>query len=142
MIADAFFALAIYVRATSVAALVAGVDVQHSNMGFVLTALSVEVMPFLSYAERRAGREVGSASAVADSKQTLVCSYLSAAVLVWLVVNSTLGWLGGRLGRRLGDRGGRRARGSRGVEGRRLRDLGRHDLGRRPRSNQPPTLRP
>jgi len=63
-------------------------------MGFVLTALSVEVMPFLSYAERRAGREVGSASAVADSKQTLVCSYLSAAVLVWLVVNSTLGWSG------------------------------------------------
>ena len=51
-------------------------------------------MPFLSYAERRAGREVGSASAVADSKQTLVCSYLSAAVLVGLVVNSTLGWSG------------------------------------------------
>ena len=38
VIAVAFFALAIYVTATSVAALVAGVDVQHSNMGIVLTA--------------------------------------------------------------------------------------------------------
>ena len=94
VIAVAFFALAVYVTATSVAALVVGVDVQHSTVGIVLTAVSVVVMPFLSYAERRAGREVGSASAVADSKQTLVCSYLSAAVLVGLVVNSTLGWSG------------------------------------------------
>ena len=94
VIAVAFFALAVYVTATSVAALVAGVDVQHSTVGIVLTAVSVVVMPFLSYAERRAGREVGSASAVADSKQTLVCTYLSAAVLVGLVVNTTLGWSG------------------------------------------------
>jgi divalent metal cation (Fe/Co/Zn/Cd) transporter len=92
VIAVAFFALAVYVTATSVLALVAAVDVQQSTVGIVLTALSVVVMPFLSYAERHAGREVGSASAVADSKQTLVCTYLSAAVLVGLVLNSTMGW--------------------------------------------------
>jgi divalent metal cation (Fe/Co/Zn/Cd) transporter len=92
VIAVAFFALAVYVTATSVLALIAAVDVQHSTVGIVLTAFSVVVMPFLSYAERRAGREVGSASAVADSKRTLVCTYLSAAVLVGLVLNSTLGW--------------------------------------------------
>ena len=44
------------------------------------------------HAERRAGRELGSATAVADSKQTLICTYLSAAVLVGLVLNSLLGW--------------------------------------------------
>jgi divalent metal cation (Fe/Co/Zn/Cd) transporter len=49
-------------------------------------------MPALSWFERRTGTELGSASAVADSKQTLVCSYLSAALLVGLVLNSTLGW--------------------------------------------------
>lgn len=92
VIAVAFFALAVYVTVTSVLALIAAVDVQHSTVGIVLTALSVVVMPFLSYAERRAGREVGSASAVADSKQTLVCTYLSAAVLIGLVLNSTMGW--------------------------------------------------
>ncbi len=47
-------------------------------------------MPFLSWFERRTGRELGSASAVADSKQTLICTYLSAVLLVGLVLNSTL----------------------------------------------------
>jgi divalent metal cation (Fe/Co/Zn/Cd) transporter len=50
------------------------------------------IMPFLSYAQRKAGRELGSTSAVADSKQTLLCTYLSAVLLVGLVLNSLLGW--------------------------------------------------
>ena len=49
-------------------------------------------MPLLSFIERRTGRELGSASVVADSKQTLICSYLSAVLLAGLVFNSTLGW--------------------------------------------------
>ncbi|MCC4248273.1 MULTISPECIES: cation diffusion facilitator family transporter [Microbacterium] len=92
VIAVAFFALAAYVTVTSVLALVGQVDVEHSTLGIVITALSVVIMPFLSLAERRAGRELGSATAVADSKQTLICTYLSAAVLVGLVVNSLFGW--------------------------------------------------
>lgn len=92
VIAVAFFALAAYVTVTSVLALIGQVDVEHSTLGIVITALSVVIMPFLSLAERRAGRELGSATAVADSKQTLICTYLSAAVLVGLVVNSMFGW--------------------------------------------------
>ena len=92
VIAVAFFALAAYVTVTSVLALIGQVDVEHSTLGIVITALSVVIMPFLSLAERRAGRELGSATAVADSKQTLICTYLSAAVLVGLVVNSLFGW--------------------------------------------------
>jgi divalent metal cation (Fe/Co/Zn/Cd) transporter len=92
VIAVAFFALAAYVTVSSVVALVGREEVQHSALGIVITALSVAIMPFLSLAERRAGRELGSASAVADSKQTLICTYLSAAVLVGLVLNSLLGW--------------------------------------------------
>ena len=38
------------------------------------------------------GRELGSASAVADSKQTLLCTYLSAVLLVGLGLNSLFGW--------------------------------------------------
>jgi divalent metal cation (Fe/Co/Zn/Cd) transporter len=49
-------------------------------------------MPFLSHAQRRAGRELGSASAVADSKQTLLCTYLSGILLLGLLLNSVLGW--------------------------------------------------
>ncbi|MEQ7739303.1 hypothetical protein, partial [Escherichia coli] len=40
----------------------------------------------------RAGRELGSRTAVADSKQTLLCTYLSAVLLVGLVLNGILGW--------------------------------------------------
>jgi divalent metal cation (Fe/Co/Zn/Cd) transporter len=58
----------------------------------VLAAVSLLVMPFLSYAQRRAGRELGSASAVADSKQTLLCTYLSGVLLLGLVLNSLFGW--------------------------------------------------
>ena len=36
--------------------------------------------------------ELGSATAVADSKQTLICTYLSAAVLLGLILNSVFGW--------------------------------------------------
>jgi len=92
VIALAFFALAAYVSVSSVFALAGQEQVQHSTLGIVITALSVVIMPFLSLAERRAGRELGSASAVADSKQTLMCTYLSAAVLVGLVANSLVGW--------------------------------------------------
>jgi len=58
----------------------------------VLAALSLAIMPVLSLTQRRTGRELGSASAVADSKQTLICTYLSAVLLVGLVLNATLGW--------------------------------------------------
>ena len=92
VIAVAFFALAVYVTASSLITLVSGVDVQHSPAGIVITALSVVIMPFLSFAERRAGRELGSATAVADSKQTLICTYLSASVLVGLLLNTWFGW--------------------------------------------------
>lgn len=92
VIAIAFFALAGYVTVSSLLTVFGRVEVQHSPVGIVLTALSVVVMPFLSLVERRTGRELGSATAVADSKQTLICTYLSAAVLIGLVLNSLLGW--------------------------------------------------
>ncbi|MFF3337075.1 cation transporter [Streptomyces sp. NPDC002888] len=92
IIALSFFALAAYVTADAVRALAGTSEAERSLPGIVLAALSLAVMPFLSAAQRRAGRELGSASAVADSKQTLLCTYLSAVLLVGLVLNATLGW--------------------------------------------------
>lgn len=92
VIAVAFFALAAYVTGASILALLGRDEVHHSPVGITLAALSVIIMPFLSYAERRAGTELGSTTAVADSKQTLICTYLSAAVLVGLLLNSLFGW--------------------------------------------------
>ncbi|MDO0930296.1 cation transporter [Streptomyces sp. DG2A-72] len=92
IIAVSFFALAAYVTVDSVRALTGTGEAAHSTPGIVLAALSLAVMPFLSAAQRKAGRELGSASAVADSKQTLLCTYLSAVLLVGLLANSLLGW--------------------------------------------------
>ncbi|MFI6375703.1 cation transporter [Streptomyces sp. NPDC050546] len=92
IIAVSFFALAAYVGFESVWALTGTGEAEGSVPGIVLAALSLAVMPFLSAAQRRAGRELGSASAVADSKQTLLCTYLSAVLLVGLVLNAALGW--------------------------------------------------
>ncbi len=49
-------------------------------------------MPFLSWAQRRTGRALGSNAVVADSTQTLLCTYMSAVLLIGLVLNATLGW--------------------------------------------------
>ncbi len=92
IIAWSFFALAAYVSFDAITTLAGARDPEHSSLGIALTALSLVIMPVVSYAERRTGRELGSASVVADSKQTLLCSYLSAVVLGGLLLNSTLGW--------------------------------------------------
>ncbi|MYX71523.1 MULTISPECIES: cation transporter [unclassified Streptomyces] len=92
IIAVSFFALATYVAVDAVRALTGTGEAERSILGIVIAALSLAIMPFLSAAQRRAGRELGSASAVADSKQTLLCTYLSAVLLVGLVLNATLGW--------------------------------------------------
>lgn len=92
VIAFSFFGLAAYVFVDAGLSLFGLREAQHSPVGIALAAVSLAVMPFLSWCERRTGRELGSASAIADSKQTLICSYLSAALLVGLLLNSLLGW--------------------------------------------------
>ncbi|MCU1405756.1 MAG: Cation efflux family protein [Glaciihabitans sp.] len=92
VIAWSFFGLAAYVIIDAALSLFGLREAEHSTVGIVLAAVSLAVMPFLSWFERRTGTELGSASAIADSKQTLICSYLSAALLAGLVLNSLLGW--------------------------------------------------
>lgn len=91
-IALSFFALAAYVAVDAVRSLLGVGEAGPSLIGVVLAAASLIVMPVLSLAQRRAGRELGSLSAVADSKQTLLCTYLSAILLAGLVVNGVWGW--------------------------------------------------
>ena len=92
IIAVSFAALAAYVTVASVRALLGGGEAGHSTAGLVLAAVSLAVMPALSYAQRRAGRELGSRTAVADSRQTLLCTYLSAVLLAGLGIHSLVGW--------------------------------------------------
>lgn len=92
LMAFSFFALATYVAFESVRALVGGAEPDPSPVGIALAAVSVVVMPLLSWAQRRTGRALGSNAVIADGTQTLLCTYLSAVLLVGLVLNATLGW--------------------------------------------------
>nr|WP_280501639.1 cation transporter [Nocardia farcinica] len=94
IIAFSYFALATYVTVESVRGLLGVGDAEPSMIGIVLAGVSLAIMPVLSWAQRRAGRELGSASAVADSKQTLLCTYLSAVLLIGLLLNSLFWWSG------------------------------------------------
>jgi divalent metal cation (Fe/Co/Zn/Cd) transporter len=92
VISISFFLLATYVIVSALLSLGGVIEPEHSTVGLILTAISVIVMPAVSLFERRTGRELGSATAVADSKQTLICAYLSVAVLLGLALNSLFGW--------------------------------------------------
>jgi divalent metal cation (Fe/Co/Zn/Cd) transporter len=92
LIGVSFFALAVWISVDAVRHLVGGAQAAPSPVGIGLAAVSVVVMPLLVWAKRRTGRELGSATVVADSVQTLLCTYLSAVLLVGLLLNWWLGW--------------------------------------------------
>jgi len=92
LVACSFFALAAFVSVDALRALLGGAEPEHSPVGIALAAVSLSLMPTLSWLQRRTGRELGSASVVADSKQTLLCSYLSGVLLIGLLLNSLFGW--------------------------------------------------
>lgn len=92
VIAFSFFGLAAFVTVDAGRSLFGSGQAEASSVGLVLAAVSLAVMPLLSYGQRRTGRELGSRSAVADSKQTMLCTYLSAVLLVGLGLNSLFGW--------------------------------------------------
>ncbi len=92
LLAVSFFALAAYVGFESARALVTGAEADHSRVGIGLAIASLIIMPFISYAQRRTGRALGSNAVYADGTQTLLCTYLSAVLLIGLVLNATLGW--------------------------------------------------
>jgi divalent metal cation (Fe/Co/Zn/Cd) transporter len=87
-----FLLLAAYITYDSIVDLWSKRAPEHSIPGIVLACVSLVVMPLLSRAKRRVGRAMGSAAMHADAKQTEFCTYLSAILLVGLLLNAFLGW--------------------------------------------------
>jgi divalent metal cation (Fe/Co/Zn/Cd) transporter len=87
-----FLALSAYIAYESVSDLISRKIPEHSVAGIILASVSLLVMPILSRAKKRVGKALGSAAMNADAKQTDFCMYLSAILLVGLVLNSVLGW--------------------------------------------------
>jgi divalent metal cation (Fe/Co/Zn/Cd) transporter len=57
-----------------------------------LAAITLAAMPPLAAAKRRVGRALGSSATVSESRQTMLCAYLSAALLIGLLANAVAGW--------------------------------------------------
>jgi divalent metal cation (Fe/Co/Zn/Cd) transporter len=93
LIALSFFAIAAYVIVDALLKLL-GIDEhpEHSAVGLAITALSLVVMPTLSWAKRRVAAGLDSVALKADAVETQLCTYLSAVVLVGLAANALAGW--------------------------------------------------
>lgn len=92
LIGLSFFALAAYVAFDAARDLLGNTEPDVSVVGMVLAALSLMVMPVLARAKRTNGEQLHSKALIAESTQTRLCTYLSAVLLVGLVVRATLGW--------------------------------------------------
>lgn len=87
-----FFALAAYVSLEAVSALLQRELPRQTVPGIVLASVSLVVKPVLAWGKLRAAREIGSAALRAEAKESLVCSYLSFALLAGLVLHQWRGW--------------------------------------------------
>jgi divalent metal cation (Fe/Co/Zn/Cd) transporter len=92
LVGVSFFLLAAYVCVEAVRSLVTREPPDASVTGIVLSILSLIVMPVLARAKRRVAADIGSRALVADSRQTDLCAYLSAILLVGLALNALFGW--------------------------------------------------
>jgi divalent metal cation (Fe/Co/Zn/Cd) transporter len=87
-----FVALAVYVAVDSGWTLVQHEKPERSIPGIIVAAVSVVVMPLLARAKRRVATGIGSAAMNADSRQADFCTYLSAILLLGLLLNVLAGW--------------------------------------------------
>ena len=87
-----FLLLAAYVGIESVRALWIKAQPERSLPGILIAVAAVIVMPLLGRAKRRVAAELGSRALHADSRQADFCAYLSAILLVGLILHALLGW--------------------------------------------------
>jgi divalent metal cation (Fe/Co/Zn/Cd) transporter len=92
LVAISFFMLGVYVLEESVRKLVIA-DVPGTSLpGIIIAGTSLVVMPVLAWQKIKTGRAIGSRAMVADSKETLVCAFLSVALLIGLGANYLFGF--------------------------------------------------
>ncbi|MFN2149204.1 MAG: cation diffusion facilitator family transporter [Anaerolineales bacterium] len=86
-----FFLLAAWVLQDAIRSLILHEIPNESPVGIVLAIASLLVMPLLAYAKQRTGREMGSKALEADAVETWLCAYLSATLLLGLLLHSWFG---------------------------------------------------
>lgn len=92
LVAATFFILAAYVLYESVKKLIFIEVPETSLAGIVIAVFSIVIMPVLSFKKRNLGIKINSKALVADSKETLVCAFLSVSLLLGLTMNYFFGF--------------------------------------------------
>lgn len=92
LIAVSFALVAVYHAVQSIVDLAGGEHPSASWLGIGLSIVTLIVMLPLAIAKRRVGHALASAATASESRQTMLCAYLSAALLTGLVANAVAGW--------------------------------------------------
>ncbi len=92
LVGACFLLLAAYVGIESVRALWVKAQPERSLPGILIAVAAVIVMPLLGRAKRRIAAGLGSRALQADSRQADFCAYLSAILLLGLILHALLGW--------------------------------------------------
>ncbi|MFC1489685.1 cation transporter [Candidatus Latescibacterota bacterium] len=90
-VAVTFFTLGAYVLFESAKKLYLGEANDPSLPGIIIAVASLIVMPVLAYKKYKIGKKINSKALIADSKETLACSFLSVALLLGLGLNYLFG---------------------------------------------------
>jgi divalent metal cation (Fe/Co/Zn/Cd) transporter len=85
-------ALSSFVGAKAVYDLVTVSRPDESYVGIVLAAASLCLMPLISGLKHGLAHKINSRALEAESRETLVCSWLSGALLLGLSANALFGW--------------------------------------------------
>lgn len=92
LIAASFVVLAAYVGIESIRDLIGSHRPDVSWVGIGLSVVTLAAMPPLAHAKQRVADQLGSSATASESRQTMLCAYLSAALLVGLGANALFGW--------------------------------------------------
>lgn len=87
-----FYALAIVIALGSALTLWTRSESEPGPLGIGLAVASVIVMPIIATAKKRVGTAIGSEALKAEASCTWVCAYMSATLLVGLLLTRYLGW--------------------------------------------------
>jgi divalent metal cation (Fe/Co/Zn/Cd) transporter len=92
LVAASYALLVAYVAVEAVGDLLGGHHPAGSWVGIGLAAVTAPTMPLLARAKRETGRRLRSAATVSEAGQNMICTYLSVALLVGLLLNALAGW--------------------------------------------------
>lgn len=84
LIGVTFLIFGAYIAWESLGKLIGGSRPAPSLIGIIIAVVSLITMPVLFILKYRTGKEMGSRSLIADSKETLACMFLSVSLLIGL----------------------------------------------------------